>query len=374
MKKYQIISKFFLLLSFLFITNYELFAQDTTQVNATPTGFSSLDMLYSMLTLVIVLFALIIIIISMAILSTIKSKNSSNSSLIKTMLMFFMFNTFSFIANAETVEAEVVKYPMLSNWEAYFLLAIVIILFFVVLMLVKIWSNLMGIKLFTFSKTNLFTSKDGKTLFQRFNNTVSIEEEDSLDLAHNYDGIRELDNKIPSWWSWTFAASIAFGFIYIYQMFSTQAIPSQYVELARENIAAEALKKEYLKSSANNIDENNVVMLKADGIANGASLFSKNCVACHGDKGQGNTVGPNLTDAYWLHKGGVKNIFYSIKYGWQEKGMKPWKDDFSPLQIAELSSYIASIQGSNPPGAKEKQGELFSDSSLVISVDSMKTN
>ncbi len=373
MKKYQIISKFFLLLSFILMTNYELFAQETAPVNA-PTGFSSLDMLYSMLTLVIVLFALIIIIISMAILSTIKSKNANSSSVVKTILLFFTFNSLSFIANAQTVDSDIVKYPMLSNWEAYFLLAIVVILFFVVLMLVKIWSNLMGIKLFSFSKTNLFTSKDGKTFFQRFNNTVAIEEEDSLDLAHNYDGIRELDNKVPTWWSWTFAASIIFGFVYIYQMFSTQAIPSQYVELARENQAAEVLKKEYLKTSANNIDENNVVKLQADGITNGAALFSKNCVACHGDKGQGNTVGPNLTDAYWIHKGGIKDIFYSIKYGWQEKGMKPWKDDFSPLQIAELSSYVASLQGSNPPGAKEKQGELFSDSSAVISVDSLKTN
>ena len=132
----------------------------------------------------------------MAILSTIKSKNANSSSVVKTILLFFTFNSLSFIANAQTVESDIVKYPMLSNWEAYFLLAIVIILFFVVLMLVKIWSNLMGIKLFLFSKTNLFTSKDGKTFFQRFNNTVAIEEEDSLDLAHNYDGIRELDNKV----------------------------------------------------------------------------------------------------------------------------------------------------------------------------------
>ena len=69
------------------MTNYELFAQETAPVNA-PTGFSSLDMLYSMLTLVIVLFALIIIIISMAILSTIKSKNANSSSVVKTILSF----------------------------------------------------------------------------------------------------------------------------------------------------------------------------------------------------------------------------------------------------------------------------------------------
>lgn len=40
--------------------------------------------------------------------------------------------------------------------------------------------------------------------------------------------------------------------------------------------------------------------------------------------------------------------------------MKSWKDDFSPSQLAEITSYIKSLQGTNPPNAKEKQGELFS--------------
>ena len=90
-------------------------------------------------------------------------------------------------------------------------------------------------------------------------------------------------------------------------------------------------------------------------------MFDINCSACHGKSAEG-TVGPNLTDDYWLHGGTVQDVFKSIKYGWSEKGMKSWKDDFSPSQIAELTSYIKSLKGSNPPNPKEKQGELFQES------------
>ena len=115
----------------------------------------------------------------------------------------------------------------------------------------------------------------------------------------------------------------------------------------------------YLAKSANNVDESTVVMLDDVGIAEGQDLFSKNCIACHGPDGGGNAVGPNLADAYWLHEGSLKDIFKSIKYGWPDKGMKSWKGDFSPKQIAQLTSYIKSLQGTTPTAPKEPQGELY---------------
>ena len=64
---------------------------------------------------------------------------------------------------------------------------------------------------------------------------------------------------------------------------------------------------------------------------------------------------------YWMHNGSIADIFKSIKYGWPDKGMKSWKDDFSPIQIAQMTSYIKMLAGTNPPNAKEKQGELYVD-------------
>jgi cytochrome c oxidase cbb3-type subunit 3 len=199
-----------------------------------------------------------------------------------------------------------------------------------------------------------------KLSFQKLNQTVAIEEEHLLDLQHDYDGIRELDNKVPVWWRYAFYATILFGVVYIYRMFIAETMPDQIQELATANEIAAIQKAAYLKNAANNIDENNVTLLDAAGIAEGAILYNKNCLACHGDLGQGG-VGPNLTDEYWLHKGGIKDIFISIKYGWPEKGMKSWKEDFSPAQLAQITSYVISLKGTNPAGAKEAQGDKYEE-------------
>ena len=159
----------------------------------------------------------------------------------------------------------------------------------------------------------------------------------------------------------SFYGSILFGVIYLIRMYGTQTLPTQLEELAEANKAAEVQKAEYLKLAANNVDENSVKLSDAAGIAAGKDLFMANCVACHGRGGEG-TVGPNLTDDYWLHKGGLKDIFYTIKYGWAEKGMKSWKDDFSPGQIANIASFVTTLHGTNPPNPKEKQGELWIES------------
>lgn len=181
-----------------------------------------------------------------------------------------------------------------------------------------------------------------------------------LDLHHDYDGIRELDNNIPKWWQLAFGGTVVIAIIYLFRMFGTGSLPDQITELHEEQRIAAIKMADYLKNAANNVDENTVEMLDAGGIAQGKELFAKNCIACHGGAGEG-TIGPNLTDEYWLHKGGIKDVFYSIKYGWPEKGMKSWQSDFSPAQIAQLASYVKSLAGSNPANGKEKEGELYSE-------------
>ena len=117
----------------------------------------------------------------------------------------------------------------------------------------------------------------------------------------------------------------------------------------------------YQKKASNLVNEDNATVLTdAASLASGKTIFMDNCAACHGAAGQG-TVGPNLTDDYWLHEGGIKHIFKSIKFGWPEKGMKAWQQDLGSKQIHEVASYILSIHGTNPPNAKEKQGELYKE-------------
>ncbi len=186
-------------------------------------------------------------------------------------------------------------------------------------------------------------------------------EHEVVDTGHNYDGIRELDNNLPKWWLYGFYACIFFAFVYIYRFHISHSAPSTIQEYEIAVAQAEVEKEEYLKTAASKVDENSVTLLTdATSLGEGQKLFSTNCSPCHGANAQG-VVGPNLTDDYWLHKGGIKDVFKTIKYGVQEKGMKSWKDDFSPVQIAELASYIKSLHGSKPAGAKEPQGELYND-------------
>ncbi len=196
-----------------------------------------------------------------------------------------------------------------------------------------------------------------KKFFIKVNETVALEDEDKLDLHHDYDGIRELDNKVPSWWSWTWYGTILIGAIYLYRVFISGTMPTQIAELNQENEKAKAQNELFLKTAGNNVDEKTVKMLDQAGIDAGASTYtSMGCNACHGAKGEGG-VGPNLTDEYWLHGGSINDVFHTIKYGVPDKGMKAWEADMSPMQIAQVSSYIESLKGSNPPGAKEPQGE-----------------
>lgn len=192
----------------------------------------------------------------------------------------------------------------------------------------------------------------------RINKTRSVDEasEAEADMGHDFDGIRELNNPTPPWWKWGFYCSMIFAVVYLWRFQVAHSAPSQLEELAIANAAAEEEKAAYLKTAANNVDENTVKQLTDPAeIAAGQKIFSTTCAPCHGPQGQG-VVGPNLTDNYWLHGGKINQVFTTIKYGVPEKGMKSWKDDFSPKQLAELASYVKSIGGSNPPNPKAPQG------------------
>ena len=208
-----------------------------------------------------------------------------------------------------------------------------------------------------------------------FNKAASIEKERDILLDHNYDGIQELDNSLPPWWKYGFYLTIIVGIIYLYRFHISHDGLSQQEEYAVEMQKGEEDKAAYLAKSANNVDENTVTMLTDAGeIGAGKELFEKNCAPCHLPDG-GGVVGPNLTDDYWLHGGSIKDVFKSIKYGWQDKGMKSWKDDFSPKQIQELASFVKSLKGTHPATPKSPQGDLYIESTPGSKVaDSTKSD
>lgn len=205
--------------------------------------------------------------------------------------------------------------------------------------------------------------------WDKFNKFKTLQEEVELDLGHNYDGIRELDNRLPPWWLWGFYITIIFACGYLYMHHISHTLPDNLQQYQAQVAEGEAQKEAYLKKAANNVDENTVKLLTDQASVDaGKAVFQSTCFACHGKAGEGG-VGPNLTDNYWLHGGSISDVFKTIKYGWPDKGMKSWKDDFSPVQIAQIASYVKSLHGTNPANAKAPQGTLFTDSSITAAKD-----
>ena len=200
-----------------------------------------------------------------------------------------------------------------------------------------------------------------KNTYKKLVGTKPIEEEGELILDHNYDGIKELDNALPPWWLYSWYASMVFALIYLIN-FHVFGNNSQYDELAKEYEQAKISIAEYKKTAKDLVDMNSVTLLTDEADLNsGKAMFMQNCVACHMADGGGG-IGPNLTDNHWILGGGIKNVFKTIAEGGRDgKGMIAWKQSFKPLEIAQVASYILSLQGTTPANPKAPEGDVWVD-------------
>jgi cytochrome c oxidase cbb3-type subunit 3 len=291
-----------------------------------------------------------------------KDKEAAASKTVKTIALVITFSLLSFSALAEgTPKPDVVSRIGGLDLFTFSILIITILVELLVLgILFNTFKNLLSSEK---TKVTAIAAEAVKpktrSIFDKLNDIVDIEEEESIMLDHDYDGIKELDNNLPPWWKYGFYLTVIVAVFYMINYHITKTSPLQGEEYRLSVKKAEAEIAAYMKTSANNVDENTVKLLTAPtDLAAGKDIFLSTCSACHGRGGEG-TVGPNLTDDYWLHSGSVQDIFKTIKYGYPDKGMKAWKDDYSPIQIAQLASFIRTLQGTKPDKAKEKQGELY---------------
>jgi cytochrome c oxidase cbb3-type subunit 3 len=178
-----------------------------------------------------------------------------------------------------------------------------------------------------------------------------------MEFDHDFDGIRELDNRIPPWFSYLFVGTIVFGGAYMvdYHVLGTSGLME---DEYRAEVTAAELQRRILLASEGTIDENALTALTdPEALKLGAEQFQKYCVSCHGAQAQG-IVGPNLTDRYWLNGGTVRSVYQTVKMGVPSKGMISWQLVFTPKQIQEIASYVLSLQGTNPPNGKKPEGVL----------------
>lgn len=198
--------------------------------------------------------------------------------------------------------------------------------------------------------------------------------DEEIILDHNYDGIRELDNNLPTWWVYGFYATIIFAVVYMvrYHVFDG---PTQDEEYRREVAAAQASIEEYRRTAKGLVDASTVVMLtEPSDLQAGKRIFDESCAVCHRADGGGG-IGPNLTDNYWILGGTINNIYEVISEGGRPgKGMIPWKNDLRPLEIAQVSSYILTLVGTNPPDAKEPEGDFVAPADQADEVEETPEN
>jgi len=169
---------------------------------------------------------------------------------------------------------------------------------------------------------------------------------------HNYDGIQELDNPPPIWIMALFYITIGFSIIYGAYYFWLKQGDHQDAEYARKS---EIHNQKY--KIANVSTENMVLLTDATSIEEGKTIYKEmNCFACHGMNGEGNAIGPNMTDEFWINGCKIQDLVNVIKNGVPAKGMTPFKAQMSDEKIQKVASYILSLKGTNPANAKAAQG------------------
>jgi cytochrome c oxidase cbb3-type subunit 3 len=199
--------------------------------------------------------------------------------------------------------------------------------------------------------------KQESEVMKALTDVVPIEEEHTILMDHEYDGIRELDNNLPPWWKYGFYFTILWGLVYFahYHIMELGELSDE--EYRSELIQAEKERKAYLETAGDLITADNVqYSVDAVSIAQGESIYTANCKTCHGANAQGD-AGPNLTDKYWKNGGDIKSIYTIVNNG--KGGMPKWGGRLSAKDIRNVISYVHTLKGTNPANAKEPEGELF---------------
>lgn len=349
------------------------FAQATEKASSEPASISSNPLFISMGVLTAVLL-FVIVILAGVLKTSVKTKVREIVNSKALSLALLLLPSIGAFAQNDKPESLYVATPIggMHPMAFYSLFVVLLLELFVIL-----WLCLMILRIIVKREAaSAATAKEPakKSAFSVFFTrkilgVKPIEAEKDVLLDHDYDGIKELDNDLPPWWKYGFYMTIITGVIYLTGYHITGSFKLQAQEYERDIAEAEAAVNAYKTKMALNVDESNAMFLtEGDKIAKGKDIFMKNCVACHGNAGEGK-IGPNLTDEYWLYGGSAGEVFKTVKYG-TNKGMQAWKESLSPVDMQNVISFIHTLQGTNPPNAKAAEGKPYTPGTASTSSDS----
>ncbi|WP_026960123.1 cytochrome-c oxidase, cbb3-type subunit III [Aliagarivorans taiwanensis] len=216
-------------------------------------------------------------------------------------------------------------------------------------------------------------------------NNTGVEEGKSM--GHEFDGIEELNNPLPKWWSYMFVLTIVFalGYLAFYPglgnwqgLFGWKSAEKDIKSIAegQERIAAyhgdvanqyqnevahaDARFGEVFKALAYDSDGSYKAIedlaLDPEAIKVGERLYLQNCSQCHGSTGRGGKGFPNLTDGDWLYGGTGEQIKATLMYG--RAGQMPgWEAVLGDDGIEQMTDYVLSLSGRKVNDVNAAKGE-----------------
>ncbi|MBY7782790.1 cytochrome-c oxidase, cbb3-type subunit III [Vibrio fluvialis] len=213
--------------------------------------------------------------------------------------------------------------------------------------------------------------------------------EEGVDMGHEYDGIREINNPLPKWWTYLFVSTFVFAAVYLtlypglgnfkgvlgWQS-SDQRVRS--LEESKASIAAaqenktlvqyakelddadtyfgEAFKRLAYKDGGSDLRPIPEIAADSDALKVGQRLFLQNCSQCHGSDARGQKGFPNLTDNAWLYGGEPDAIVTTIRHG-RIGQMPAWKDALGEQGVQEVVSYALSLSGRSVNAREAEAGK-----------------
>lgn len=182
-------------------------------------------------------------------------------------------------------------------------------------------------------------------------------------LDHNYDGIQEYDNPLPKWWLYIFYATILYSVLYFLNVPGIGIGHGRMAAYESELAAAKA-RQQALAAKQPKLEITNAMLraVAADParVEAGHAVFSKQCMPCHRADG-GGSIGPNLTDEYWIHGGRPTDLYHTVNTGVLEKGMPAWGQVLKPDEMTAVVGYVLTLKDTHPANPKAPQGAKYEE-------------
>jgi cytochrome c oxidase cbb3-type subunit 3 len=198
--------------------------------------------------------------------------------------------------------------------------------------------------------------------------------------GHEWDGIKELNTPLPTWWLYVFYATILFAAVWwlLYPSwpglrghFGGLLGADQRVELEERLAEARAARAQfYARIEAASLPEiRQDLDLLSLALAGGQAAFADNCAPCHALGGAGQAAYPTLADDDWLWGGTLEDIQQTVMFGVRSghdearlNEMPAFGEMLDPAAIEALTQQVLALSGQAHDAALAAEGAaLFAE-------------